>query len=127
MTNRYTGTIEAEHGCFLLQADDLPQTGAAGQYGALIVDPGSGQVELLTKCDDGPVHLTVEVHDSPAPPPPRAWAATATATVRWEGVATESGQQLTVGARSFTERFRGGIRRPTETDRATTTATRLHG
>lgn len=81
--NRYTGVIEAARGCFLFEADELPQSGPRGVYGSIMIDPGSGQIELLTAREDGPVHLTVEVHDT-ATPSTDSWAEVAVATVRWD-------------------------------------------
>ncbi|WP_211269024.1 hypothetical protein [Saccharothrix syringae] len=96
MINRRAGTVEASRGCFLLEAEELPQTGVPAEYGSLVNDPGSGQVELLTGREDGPVHLTIEVHDSPAPPSPRTWEESVTAIVRWERVTRARIQQLDI-------------------------------
>ncbi|WP_199443100.1 hypothetical protein [Umezawaea beigongshangensis] len=87
-THRQVGVVEASRGCFLFEAEELPQTGPRAEYGAILVDPGSGQLELLTDRDYGPVHLTVEVHDGPVPPTTRTWKEAVTATVRWQGTNT---------------------------------------
>ncbi|MEV0678683.1 hypothetical protein AB0I60_19410 [Actinosynnema sp. NPDC050436] len=84
ITHRRTDVVEASRGCFLLEADELPQHGKPARYGTLLVDPGSGQLELLTDREDGPVELTVEIHDGPPPASPQPWRETVTATVRWE-------------------------------------------
>lgn len=96
MTDRRTGVVEAARGCFLLEADELPQHGEQAEYGSLLVDPGSGQLELLTDREDGPVDLTVEVHGEPPPASPETWRESVTATVRWEGVTTARISQLDI-------------------------------
>ncbi|GAA3837733.1 hypothetical protein GCM10022243_00290 [Saccharothrix violaceirubra] len=96
LIDRRTGVVEASRGCFLLQADELPQHGQRAEYGSLLVDPGSGQLELLTGREDGPVDLTVEVHDELPPASPQTWHESVIATVRWERVTTARVGQLDI-------------------------------
>ncbi|QTR02859.1 hypothetical protein J7S33_28210 [Saccharothrix algeriensis] len=96
LIDRRSRVVEASRGCFLFEADELPQQGERAEYGFFLIDPGSGQLEMLTHREVGPVDLTVEVHGAPPPAPSDTWQESVTTTVRWERVATARISQLDI-------------------------------
>lgn len=74
---RYSTAVDVHHGCCeLVDGDTGPDHAGTGGNG--LVDPGQahGGAMIHTATFDGPVRVSVEIHDDPTPPDPAAWDAT---------------------------------------------------
>ncbi|WP_154697868.1 hypothetical protein [Lentzea guizhouensis] len=81
--SRFEGSVQVTYGCFLFEAEELPQPGDAKEIEDFVADRGDGQVQLLAGCEDGKVYVVVEVLDGRPSNDVSDWTAAAQLQFDW--------------------------------------------